>query len=1244
MPEEGIGTKVSVLGDKEYKAALADIGRQLTVLNTAMVASQSAFDGQGDAMDALKAKSASLQSIYDAQARKVKLVSEQLEKAKQDYGENSKQVDNLQIALNRAQTAMNKTGSEIRDTEHKLDAMTAALEENAQASDEAGEGAKKAGEGAKKEGNAAEEAKEKNSRLGDAMSVAGRIAGGALKKALEAAAAAVAALATAAVAGGKHLLELGDDYQQAVGQMSAQTGATGQELTELGSIAEQVYRNNFGESLNDVATSMATVKTNTGLMGDELKAATENSYALRDTFGMEFAESSRAAAALMTRFGLSADEAYNLIAVGAQKGANQNGDLLDVISEYAPKYAEMGLSADQMMQTLINGAENGVFQIDKVGDAVKEFSIRAIDGSDQTKEAFKSLGLNAAYMAAEIAEGGPVAENAFREVVAALMKVEDPIKRNTIAVALFGTQYEDLGQAALPILAGITDTSGITADALAQINAVKYDSLTDALGGVKRQIEGEFMPLAKTMSRTATAALNDVSAALSDGFQPEDIRVIGESIAGALMDGIGTLDALLNDNLGMVNDALNTAVSVVVTALPGLVDAILPSAMGLLQSLVDAITANVEPLTELATEIVTNVAGFLVENADELVGAAADLVTGLVDGIGEALPELLPAAASMVAKVVVGLAEKLPDILKSGTDLIQNLVDGIGQALPILIEALPQVVSAIWDGITSIDWIDLGWNLIQGLAGGLKSAAESLLGSIKEIFTGIWDAIKGVFGIHSPSTVAAEAGGLILDGLIAGFESAVSAACDAVKRIFGKIWSAIKSIFGFGSESDESKQAKEAGQDIMTGIKEGVTGSEDDLKNAVKKAAASALSTLQTELGAGGEGGSAKTKPFGEALLRGVGDGMSAASETTFADGAKKIFSAAGLALFNAFGGKDAAGFQEYGRNVCAAIAKGISENSENTDAVRDAISGVANAAYYEAVFELTAGITGSSGAVNSAVRAVADGALAAAAGIMTEDAGTTLGSDWAGGIQNGVGAQRGKLASAVTQTLRGAAQAARTQFSASTGGPIGRAFAQAIQGGLQAGASPVASAAAALGGSALSALWGAIGSGGSRFDAIGLAIASGIARGIRRGQGVVRDAAQSTAQLAYDAARATLKIASPSRAMAEIGEYYDQGFAQGIDRGMNQVLSSARALSAMAAAETRAGARFESVRQAQAIDYERLGDAVADSCVRRGMGRTVVQMDKRIVGESVEPSVSRATQRRANRSVAGRSARMVLA
>lgn len=39
MPDEGIGTRVSILGDKEYKAALSDINRSLAVLNSSMDAS-----------------------------------------------------------------------------------------------------------------------------------------------------------------------------------------------------------------------------------------------------------------------------------------------------------------------------------------------------------------------------------------------------------------------------------------------------------------------------------------------------------------------------------------------------------------------------------------------------------------------------------------------------------------------------------------------------------------------------------------------------------------------------------------------------------------------------------------------------------------------------------------------------------------------------------------------------------------------------------------------------------------------------------------------------------------------------------------------------------------------------------------------------------------------------------------------------------------------------------------------------
>ena len=1387
MPSsEGISTRVSVLGDKEYKKALQDIGRRLTMLNTEMAATNSAFGDQADSMEAMRAKASSLQSVYDAHAEKVKLIAEQLNKAKAEYGENSQQAENLQIALNRAANAMNKVGNEIKENDRNMAALADATQQADSATDGMAAAAGDAESAVRKQGDAAEDAEGDNSRLADAMSAAGDIAGGAMKAGLEAAAAAIAALAAAALAGAKEVVQLGTDYRQATNQLSAQTGATGQELEELGGIAQEVYRNNFGDSISDVNEALATTRTNTGLMGDELRKATESGYLLRDTFGMDFSESSRAASALMNKFGISAQQAYNLIAVGAQNGANRNGDLLDVLSEYAPKYAEMGLTADDMMQTLIAGAENGVFQIDKVGDAVKEFSIRAIDGSDTTKEAFEALGLSASGVSAELAAGGPQARAAFLQVVNALQAVEDPLERNQLAVALFGTQFEDLGEQALPILASIAEGGDLSTDALSQINDVRYNDAASALEGVRRKIVNEFLPLAQDMQGLLVDALSTIDDALADGFQPEDVKIIGEAVADALMEGIGTIETLLSENMGTITEMLDAAVAVVVEALPALVDAILPAAMGLLQSVVDAITANVEPLTALATNIVTSVATFLVENAGTLASAATSLLTGLVDGIAEALPTLLPAAASMVTEIATGLAENLPTLLTSAAGLVQGIVDGIVGALPVLVEALPQIITTITDAITTalptlleqgtsiltsiidgitaaiptlvealpqvitaildaittalpdvlaagtgiltslidgitaaiptlvealpqiittiitgitealpdilaagtsiltslisgigeaiptliakmpevisaitsalgeIDWIQLGLDLIQGLVDGLTAAVSSLIESIKGVFTGIWDAIKGVFGINSPSTVAKEAGGFILDGLLLGFTEAVDAVCDAVKAIFGKIWDAIKSIFGFGSsESEESKEAKDAGKEIMSGMQSGITENEDALKETVKGVAQTVLDTFKTELGVG-EGNSTKTKAFGESVAKGLNDGLSAATESTFSGGASTVFNAVVAALNTAFGvagtgfmgwgEASASKFTDVGAAVCKAIASGISSNNANTEAVKTAITTVANAAYEAAVEEMATGITGGSETVNAAVDVVAEDALAAAAEILNNTAGGEIGEDFMTGLRQAVQNAKSALVSTTTQTTKSAHDAAKRELSAANGRSIGTALAQGIQAGISGQSGSVSSAARSLASSASSALWGAVGSGGSKFTSIGEAIAQGVERGIHNGSRAIQSAARRAARSAYDAAKRELDIDSPSKRMAEIGEFYDQGFAEGIERGMGQVLRAANRLSALAAEETAQGGRAYPSISAPEIDYDRLGDAVANSFIRKGIDRTVITMDGRTVGQTVEPSVSRASYLRSQKNVKGRAARLVLA
>ena len=152
------------------------------------------------------------------------------------------------------------------------------------------------------------------------------------------------------------------------------------------------------------------------------------------------------------------------------------------------------------------------------------------------------------------------------------------------------------------------------------------------------------------------------------------------------------------------------------------------------------------------------------------------------------------------------------------------------------------------------------------------------------------------------------------------------------------------------------------------------------------------------------------------------------------------------------------------------------------------------------------------------------------------------------------------------------------------------------------------------------------------------------MARGIRNGSSTIISAAKAAAQAAYNAAKRELDIRSPSHKMEAVGLQYDQGFAGGIEKGMEGVMRSARQLSALAAEETTAGGRaYPSMAQPR-IDYEQLGEAVADANRRAGLGHTRLYVGKRQLGETIEPDVSRATYQRANKSATGRAARMVLA
>lgn len=479
----------------------------------------------------------------------------------------------------------------------------------------------------------------------------------------------------AVVEAGKYLAELGDDYNKAMNQLSASTGATGDELDALGESVKNIYAQNLGEDFNDVAEGLAATQKASDLAGEALEQATAAGFVLRDTFDYDISESARAASALMKNFNISAEEAYGLIATGAQNGADKNGDLLDTLNEYSAQFAALGLSADQFMGSLVEGADAGLFSIDKVADAVKEFNIRAKDGSDSSAEAFKGLGLNSDKMFAAFAAGGETAQAAFFDTVEALNKLEDPLKRNEIGVALFGSQFEDLEAGILPVLGDIETAAYDGAAALQQINDVKYNDLGSAFEAVKRSAEVALLPMASMIANTLTS----LAPILTDTF---------EEISPVITDTLNACMPFVQDFLVGMGDTLKKVMPMVTEL-----------AAGILPLLAQLVGSFLPPLLDLA---------------QQLLPPLMQIVQAILPPIASILATVLPMLTQIISTVLPPLMQLIEALLPPVVSLLNAIMPLLSPLLAIL-EPIASVLGTIVGWVSKI--VSFGSGVISKIAG-----------------------------------------------------------------------------------------------------------------------------------------------------------------------------------------------------------------------------------------------------------------------------------------------------------------------------------------------------------------------------------------------------------------------------------------------------------------------------------------------------------------------------------------------
>ena len=325
------------------------------------------------------------------------------------------------------------------------------------------------------------------------------------------------------------------------------TGATGEEWQNIQEAVKSVYVSGLTADMQDAAQATSQIQQIMGNLGNDLANTSKNAILLRDTFGMEVTESARAAKVMMEQFGVSEQQAYTLMAQGAQLGADKNGDLLDTLNEYSVQFKQMGFNAEGFMNILVSGAQSGVWSVDKIGDSIKEFNIRVKDGSKTTTEGFEAIGLNADTMAQKFAKGGDSAQEAFIETVNALKAIEDPVKRNQAGVNLFGTMWEDMGEKAVLAMADTNSAVDMNAKTMDDIAQNKLNNINTAFANLYRTIEVQFVaPLAEQATpaiQTFTEFLGNVDLSVLTSVISGVGAAIAAFSAASFIAGLGGISA-----------------------------------------------------------------------------------------------------------------------------------------------------------------------------------------------------------------------------------------------------------------------------------------------------------------------------------------------------------------------------------------------------------------------------------------------------------------------------------------------------------------------------------------------------------------------------------------------------------------------------------------------------------------------------------------------------------------------------
>lgn len=605
---------------------------------------------------------------------------------------------------------------------------------------------------------------------------------------------AIGGMALAIKTGVNQATELDD----AMAKFQAQTGASSNEMSKFKNIARDVWSNNFGEDISDVADMMGRVKQQMqGISDVDLKNVTEDLLTLRDTFDMDENETLRGAQQLMKQFGITSQEAFDLMATGAQNGLNKSDELGDNISEYSGKFAQAGYSADEYFQLMQNGLDGGAYNLDKVNDAINEVTTRLVDGTiegaldsfdTKTQDVFKAW-----------QEGRATQKDVVNAIVEDISKTTNEQEKLNKSATAFGTMGEDFNAGFIQSLTTVGNKYKDVEGAMDKVKEIANGGLKNALSGLGRAFLESFTPIGELITPILAGIIGLITVAIQ-GIQ-QGFAKVGDVISNVLSkidtSGITELTSQVSEVLAPAFDEVRKAIDEMKVALEPIAKEILSKIGSAIQNVVNQaqkiLSVVGPPILAIIKKIIQTVIGMtpvitsILQVVGSVVSGIISFITMVVTYVGTAIATILGfimPIVQIVATIVANIWSVILTVAQNIWSKVSEVVTAIIGFVSNLFKTVSDIINNIWSEIQ--DTMNRVGDKVKGVIDNINKYFNNVKSTVSDVFNGIWSKIQGVM----------DNVGNKISNVLQGIQNSWSGLKGFVSGVFGGIEGAVSSLVG----------------------------------------------------------------------------------------------------------------------------------------------------------------------------------------------------------------------------------------------------------------------------------------------------------------------------------------------------------------------------------------------------------------------------------------------------------------